>query len=132
MGLLIFPFFFEGGQSFPSSAIWKSWSYYSRELERRQACDVWLKNFLSCYSFLIVNCAIMIINNQVTDWWIFCSVQEPYLLILGNLQSNKRHKKETLRFFAYMHLSKREIFYSYEISRKFFTFFLAFLINHLV
>ena len=56
----------------------------------------------------------------------FCSVQEPYLLILANLQSNKRQKKETLRFsnrfFAYMHLSKREIFYSYEKSRKFFTF----------
>ena len=55
------------------------------------------------------------------------SVKEPYLLILANLQNNKRYKKETLRFshqfFAYMHLSKREIFHSYEKSRKFFTFF---------
>ena len=43
----------------------------------------------------------------------FCAVQKPYLLILANLQSNKRLKKETLRFslrfFAYTHLSKREI-----------------------
>ena len=46
----------------------------------------------------------------------FYSVQEPYFLVLENLQSiqsNKRQKKETLgfshRFFAYMHLSKREI-----------------------
>ena len=41
----------------------------------------------------------------------FWSVQEPYFLILANLESNKRQKKETLRFshrfFAYMHLSKR-------------------------
>ena len=44
----------------------------------------------------------------------FCSVQKPYLLILANLQSNKRQKKETLRFFAYMYLSKREIFHSYK------------------
>ena len=55
-----------------------------------------------------------------------CTVQKPYLLILANLQSNKRHKKETLRFyyqfFACMHLSKREIFHSYEKSRKFFIF----------
>ena len=38
-----------------------------------------------------------------------CAVQKPYLLVLANLQSNKRLKKETLRFsnqfFAYMHLS---------------------------
>ena len=55
------------------------------------------------------------------------AAQKPYLLILANLQSNKRQKKETLRFshrfFAYMHLSKREIFYSYEKFREFFTFF---------
>ena len=41
----------------------------------------------------------------------FYSVKEPYFLILENLESNKRQKKETLRFshrfFAYMHLSKR-------------------------
>ena len=59
----------------------------------------------------------------------------PYFLILANLQSNKRQKKETLRFshrfFAYMHLFQREIFHSYIKSRKFFTF-LSFLINHLV
>ena len=28
----------------------------------------------------------------------FYSVQQPYLLILANLQSNKRHKKEAPRF----------------------------------
>ena len=57
----------------------------------------------------------------------FCAMQKLYSPILANLQSNKRHKKETLRFsyrfFAYMHLSKGEIFHSYEKSRKFFTFF---------
>ena len=59
----------------------------------------------------------------------FCAVRKPYLLILANLQSNKQLKKETLRFslrfFAYMHLSKREIFHSYKKkkTRKFFTFF---------
>ena len=77
----------------------------------------------------------MVIKNQIIDWWIFCAVQKPYLLILANLQSNKRQKKETLRFshrfFAYMHLFQREIFHSYIKSRKFFTF-LSFLINHLV
>ena len=58
----------------------------------------------------------MIINNQIIDYLMFYSAQEPYLLVLANLQSiqsNKRQKKETLRFshrfFAYMHLSKREI-----------------------
>ena len=43
----------------------------------------------------------------------FCAVQKPYLLILANLQSNKQLKKETLRFslrfVAYMHLSKGKI-----------------------
>ena len=42
----------------------------------------------------------------------FCSVQKPYLLILANLQSNKRQKKETLRFshqhFAYTIVSRGE------------------------
>ena len=55
----------------------------------------------------------------------FCAVQKPYLLILANLQSNKRQKKETLGFpnqhFAYMHISKREIFHSYKKSPNFFT-----------
>ena len=50
----------------------------------------------------------------------FCSVQEPYFLIFANLQSNKRLKKETLRFshwfFAYMHFSKPEVFQSYQKS----------------
>ena len=62
----------------------------------------------------------------------FCSVQEPYFLILANLQSNKRQKKETLRFshrfFAYTHLSKREIFHSYKflkISKFFHIFYLS-------
>ena len=57
----------------------------------------------------------------------FCSVQEPYFLILANLQSNKRLKKETLRSShlssVNMHLSKREIFHSHKKSRKFFTVF---------
>ena len=59
----------------------------------------------------------------------FYSVQEPYFLALANLQSiqsNKRQKKETLgfsrRFFAYMHLSKREISIPSKKPRKFFTF----------
>ena len=65
----------------------------------------------------------------------FCAVQKPYLLILANLQSNKRQKKETLRFsnrfHAYMHLSKREISISTKKTSKVFSHFLAFLINHL-
>ena len=59
----------------------------------------------------------MMINNQIMDLWMFCAVQKPHLLILANLQSNKRQNKETIRFshrfFAYMHLSKRKIFHSY-------------------
>ena len=55
-------------------------------------------------------------GKQIIDQWMFCAVQKPYLLILGNLQSNKRQKEETLRFsyqhFAYAHLSQREIFHS--------------------
>ena len=65
----------------------------------------------------------------------FYSVQKPYLLILANLQSNKRLKRETLCFsrqvFAYMHLSKREIYHSYKKLES-FSRFLALLINHLV
>ena len=66
-------------------------------------------------------------GKQIIDQWMFCSVQKPYLLILANLQSNKRQKKETLRFshqhFAYTHLSQREIFHSLKKkSRKLFTF----------
>ena len=57
----------------------------------------------------------------------FCSVQKPYLLILANLQSNKRLKRETLRFsrqfFAYMHLSKREIYHAYKKLESFSGFF---------
>ena len=57
----------------------------------------------------------------------FFAVQNPYLLILANLQSNKRQKKETLRFsnrfYAYMHLSKREISIPTKNPRTFFTFF---------
>ena len=49
----------------------------------------------------------------------YCAVQQPCLLILANLQINKRQKKEKLRFnrifFAYMHPSKRESFPSYKI-----------------
>ena len=54
----------------------------------------------------------------------FCAVEKPYLLILANLQSNKRQKKESLWFsnqhFAYMHISKREIFHSYKKVSKVF------------
>ena len=67
-------------------------------------------------------------GKQIIDQWMFCAGQKPYLLILENLQSNKRQKKETLRFshqhFAYTHLSLREIFHSLKKkkSRKLFTF----------
>ena len=66
-------------------------------------------------------------SKQIIDQWMFCAVQKPYLLILANLQSNKRQKKEALRFshqhFAYTHLSQREIFHSLEKkSRKLLTF----------
>ena len=37
-------------------------------------------------------------NNQIIDLWMLCAVKKPYLLILANLQSNKRQKKETIRF----------------------------------
>ena len=66
-------------------------------------------------------------SNDNDKKWMFCAIQKLHLLVLANLQSNKRLKKETLRFshwfFVYMHLSKREIFHSYKKSRKFFTFF---------
>ena len=94
-------------------------------VNKHPTCD--FKISLLLHSFLIVNCAIMIIDEQIIGQWMFCSVQEPYFLIFANLRSNKRLKKETLRFsywfFAYMHLSEREIFHSYKNSRKFFTFF---------
>ena len=52
--------------------------------------------------------------------------KRPYLLILAKLQSNKRQKKETLRFsdqyFSYMLLSKRKIFHFNRKSRNLFTF----------
>ena len=56
----------------------------------------------------------------------FCAKQKTYLVILANLQSDKRQKKETLRFshqhFAYMHLSKREIFHSYKTPESYHIF----------
>ena len=66
-------------------------------------------------------------SKQIIDQWMFCAVQKTYLLILANPQSNKRQKKETLRFsyqhFAYTHLSQSEIFHSLKKkSRKLFTF----------
>ena len=65
---------------------------------------------------------------------VLCCTKEVFV-DLANLQSNKRQKKETLRFshqhFANRHLSKREIFHSYKNSQKIFTFF-SFLENHLV
>ena len=39
MGLLIFPIKY-GGHSFPSSAVWKSRSYYTRELVPQQERDM--------------------------------------------------------------------------------------------
>ena len=66
----------------------------------------------------------------------FCAVQKPYLLILANLQSNKRQKKETLRFshqhFAYTHLSQREIFHSLTKNLESCSHLLASLVNHCV
>ena len=57
----------------------------------------------------------------------FFAVQKPYFLILANLQSNKRQKREKLRFshrfFVHMHLSKREIFHSYKKNSKVFHIF---------
>ena len=71
----------------------------------------------------------MIIDDQIIGLWMFCAVQKPYLLILANLQSNKRLKKETLQFslpfFVYMHLSKRQIFDSYKILESFSHFHLS-------
>ena len=56
-----------------------------------------------------------------------CAVQKPYLLILGDLRSNNRQKKETLRFsnqhFAHKRLFKREIFHSYKQISKVFQLF---------
>ena len=57
---------------------------------------------------------------------VFSSVQEPYFLIFACLQvlNDRREKRYDFpSIFAYMHLSKREIFHSYKKSRKFFTFF---------
>ena len=105
----------------------KSWSCRTRELVCQPTRSMWLLNLLKW--------AIMIINKHIIDWWMYCAVQKRYLLISANLQSNKRQKKETLRFshqhFANRHLSKREIFHSYKNSQKIFTFF-SFLENHLV
>ena len=66
-------------------------------------------------------------SKQIIHQWMFCAVQKPYLLILANLQSNKRQKKETLRFshqhFAYTHLSTWNFpFLKKKKSRKLFTF----------
>ena len=60
-----------------------------------------------------------------------CAVQKPYLLILVNLQSNKRHKKDTLRF----PIDFSPITVKFPIPTKnieSLSHFLAFLINHLV
>ena len=71
MALLIFPFKW-GGQSFPSSAVWKSRSCYTQELVRQQARHMWPLNLLSGHSFLTVNCAIMIINYKLMNVF-FCT-----------------------------------------------------------
>ena len=62
-------------------------------------------------------------DNKQSNYRLMNVLFRTYLLILTNLQSSKRQKKETLRFFAFMHLSKREIFHSYKKPRMFFTFF---------
>ena len=65
----------------------------------------------------------------------FCSVQQPYLLILANLQSNKRHKKETPQFpidFSPTCISLNMKFFIPTKNLETFSNFLAFLINHLV
>ena len=62
-------------------------------------------------------------DNKQSNYRLMNVLFRTYLLILTNLQSSKRQKKETLRFFAFMHLSKREIFHSYKKPRTFFTFF---------
>ena len=59
----------------------------------------------------------------------FCSVQEPYFLIFVCLQV-LNDRRETLRFshrfFAYMHLFKREIFsFLQKISKVFHIFYLS-------
>ena len=92
-------------------------------------------NLLSFYSFRIVNCAIMIINNQIIDQWIFCSVQKPYLLILANLQSSKRKKKETLPFSYWFSPTCISLNVKFSIPTRnleSFSLFLAFLVNRLV
>ena len=55
------------GESFSSSTVCKSQTCYTRKLVCQRARDMWLTNLLSCYSFLIVNCVIMIINNKIID-----------------------------------------------------------------
>ena len=32
-------------------------------------------------------------DGQIIDKWMFCSVLEPYFLILANIQSDKRQEK---------------------------------------
>ena len=55
------------GESFSSSTVCKSQTCYTRKLVCQRARDMWLTNLLSSYSFLIVNCVIMIINNKIID-----------------------------------------------------------------
>ena len=122
------------GPSFPSSAVWKSRSCYTRELVRQQAHDMWLKNLLSCYSFLIVNCVIMIIKNQIIDLWMLCSVQEPYFLILANLQVLNHRRKKHFVFlidFSPTCISLNVKFSIHTKNLEYFSYFLPFLINHL-
>ena len=117
------------------------WYNYWYLLSRESA------DFLVCKSCSILELVVISTNmqhvtlkspkmsNDNDKQWMFCAVQKLYLLVLANLQSNKRLKKETLRFshwfFNYMHLPKREIFHSYKKSRK-FSHFSPLLINHLV
>ena len=80
-------------------------------------CSSWLVPFESERSFSkVCTSGKLMSGKQIIDQWKFCAVQKPYLLILANLQSNKRQKKEALRFshqhFAYTHLSQSEIFHS--------------------
>ena len=117
------------------------WYNYWYLLSRESA------DFLVCKSCSILELVVISTNmqhvilkspkmsNDNDKQWMFCAVQKLYLLVLANLQSNKRLKKETLPFshwfFTYMHLSKREISHSYIKSRE-FSHFSPLLINHLV
>ena len=88
--------------------------------------SMWIENLLKR--------AIMIINSQIIDQWIFCAPQKPYLLILANLQSNKRQKKKCYDFHINISPTCISLNVKFSISTKTlenFSDFLASLINYL-